>query len=124
RWRALGAESRGAAKRYLDGLPKLADTRAANLPESRTRLDQVFFADHGYVFRTRGGIGGQSGFRRCEENMGGNFLVNRSGQRDGQDRIGALVLVPGVDRNNQDRPQPFVRRVDIELDEPDLAAPG
>jgi hypothetical protein len=30
----LSADSRSAAKRYLNGLPKLADARAADLPES------------------------------------------------------------------------------------------
>ena len=48
--------------------------------------------------------------------------MNAGGKRHGQNCVCAFVTVARVNRNDYDRPQPFIGWIDIKFHEPDLAA--
>jgi hypothetical protein len=54
--------------------------------------------------------------------MGRGLLVNARRERYHQNRVGALVAIARVERYDHDRPTAFFGRINVQLNEPDLAA--
>jgi len=86
------------------------------------RFDKRLLADYSDVFRARCRIRLKPRFACRQEHMRGSSLVNACGQRHNQHRVGALMAVTRIHRNDDYRPSTFFRRVNVELYEPDLAA--
>jgi hypothetical protein len=101
---------------------KLANLFIAELPQAASGFNQALLPNHCDVFRTRGRVGLEPCFAGGQEDMRRGFFVNARCERYYQYSVGAVVAIARVERYDHDGPLSFVGRINVQLNEPDLAA--
>lgn len=93
--------------------------------QAGARFHKIRFPDNGNIFRSRDGILGKPGLACREKKVRGMIcLMDACRKRNHEDGVRPLVTIAGVKRNDDDWAPSFLRRIDRQLDEPNLSAKG